>query len=176
VDDDEREQPAPTVMVAVATRHGSTREIAEEIAAILREQGLRADLHELDGPVDLDRYDAVVVGSAVYVGRWLEPARRFVARNRAALAARPTWLFSSGPVGDPPRPDTDAAVQIDALLAATRARGHRLFLGRLDSARLGLAEKAVLRVARTRDGDYRDWAAVRDYAHAIAFALAPRAG
>jgi menaquinone-dependent protoporphyrinogen oxidase len=163
-----------TVMVAVATRHGATREIAAEIATVLREQGLDADLVDLDSVDDVESYEAVVVGSAVYVGRWLEPARRFVARNRAALAARPTWLFSSGPVGDPPLPDADAAVQVDELLAATRARGHRLFAGRIDRSRLSFAEKAVLRVVRARDGDYRDWAAVREYAMSIAFALAAR--
>jgi len=51
----------------------------------------------------VDGFDAVVLGSAVYAGHWLKPARELVDRSRDALAARPVWLFSSGPIGDPPQ-------------------------------------------------------------------------
>lgn len=65
-------------------------------------------------------YDAVVLGSAVYVGRWLEPARELVDAHAEELAARPTWLFSSGPIGDPPKPEADDAVQIAEIAAWLR--------------------------------------------------------
>jgi menaquinone-dependent protoporphyrinogen oxidase len=67
----------------------------------------------------------VVLGSAVYAGHWLKPARDLVARCGPALAARPVWLFSSGPVGDPPKPEEDP-VDVAEVLAATSAREHRL--------------------------------------------------
>ena len=95
-----------TVLVTAASRHGGTREIAEAIARELEAQGVSVELRELEEVSDLGRYDAVVLGSAVYLGRWLEPALRFVERHADELAERKTWLFSSGPiVGDPPRPD-----------------------------------------------------------------------
>ena len=85
----------------------------------------------------------------------------FVEEHASELAAGPTWLFSSGPIGDPPKPDADAAVNVDGLVEASGAREHRLFTGRLDRSRLGLGERAVVRVVGAADGDYRDWDDVR---------------
>ena len=120
---------------------------------------------------ELTAYDAFVLGSAIYMGRWLEPARDFVEANDETLAARPTWLFSSGPIGDPPRPAADDAVQIDAIVAATNARDHRLFAGRLDKSALGFGERAMVLAFRVADGDYRDWAEIEAWSQEIAAAL-----
>src|SRR5262245_10339488 len=81
-------RPTMRVLVAYASRHGATKGIAERIAAVLERRGL-----------EVDAYDAFVVGSAAYMGRWLEPARAFVTLHRDLLAAHPLWLFSSGPIG-----------------------------------------------------------------------------
>jgi menaquinone-dependent protoporphyrinogen oxidase len=89
----------------------------------------------------------------------------------AELRPRPTWLFSSGPLGDPPKPDPDAAVKIDGLLQTTGAREHHLFTGALDRSRLGLGERAIVRVVGAPDGDFRDWDDVRRWAGTIAGAL-----
>jgi len=77
-----------------------------------------------------------VLGSAVYMGNWLESAREFATEHAEELAARPTWLFSSGPTGDPPRPSADKAVSIDPIIAAVTPRDHRLFAGKLDRHQL----------------------------------------
>jgi menaquinone-dependent protoporphyrinogen oxidase len=165
-----------SVLVAAATRHEATGEIADRIAARLRARGVAAERSRLEDVADPAAYDAVVLGSAVYVGTWLEPARSFALDHAAELAARPTWLFSSGPLGDPARPDAAHAVQVDELLACTRAREHRLFDGRLDRDRLGFAERAVTRVVRAQTGDFRDWDAIDAWADSIADALAEVAG
>ena len=89
------------VLVASATRHGATAEIAEAIAATLKDRGLKVELRRVEEVADMSGYDAVVLGSAVYIGKWLEPARQFAVDHAAELAMRPTWLFSSGPLGDP---------------------------------------------------------------------------
>jgi menaquinone-dependent protoporphyrinogen oxidase len=70
-----------TVLVTAASKHGATLEIAEAIARVLDEQDASAELVRIDDVQDLGRYDAVVLGSAVYMGRWIEPARKFVERS-----------------------------------------------------------------------------------------------
>ena len=88
------------VLVAVASRHGSTREIADAIAQELQAPGVHAEVRTADEVSDLDSYDAVVLGSAIYMGNWESAASRFAQQHQAKLASMPVWLFSSGPVGD----------------------------------------------------------------------------
>jgi menaquinone-dependent protoporphyrinogen oxidase len=157
------------VLVTAASRYGATGEIAEAIGEVLRERGLDATV----GPPEaatVDGYDAAVLGSAVYAGHWLKPARELVDRDRDALAALPVWLFSSGPVGDPPKPEEDP-VDVAEIAAATGARDHRVFAGKLLRKQLGFADKAIAVALRVPDGDFRDWTAVRDWAAGIADAL-----
>jgi menaquinone-dependent protoporphyrinogen oxidase len=160
-----------TVLIAVATKHGATREIGEEIGCTLREQGLTVDVVSAEEVTDLTQFEAVVIGSAVYVGHWLAPARTLVSDNAPTLQARPTWLFSSGPIGDPPRPKAEEAVKVDDLVTAAGAREHRLFAGKVDKHQLGFAERAVLLAVGAKDGDYRDWAAISAWAREIAAVL-----
>jgi menaquinone-dependent protoporphyrinogen oxidase len=77
------------------------------------------------------------------MGHWLDAATKFVASHCEGLSDRPTWLFSSGPIGDPPRPGESQAVDVDELMSQAHARGHKLFAGKLDKGRLGFGERAV---------------------------------
>ncbi len=164
------------VLVSAASRHGSTEEIAQELGKFLRE-GLptaRVEVIPLDQVDSVDRYDAVVLGSAVYMGRWLEAAPQQVAAHAAALAGRQVWLFSSGPVGDPPKPEEEP-VDVAELTRLTGARLHHVFPGRIDKGQLGLAERMVVRALYAPAGDFRDWPAVRAWAAEIAAVLQPKA-
>jgi menaquinone-dependent protoporphyrinogen oxidase len=163
-----------TVLVTAASRHEATHEIAETIGRVLAERGLDVDVTRVEEVDDLRRYNAVVLGSAVYVGKWLEPAQRFIEQHADELGTRPTWLFSSGPLGDPPRPTADSAVQIDEIIAATNAKEHRLFAGKLDKSQLRFAERAIARAVRAPEGDFREWSEIEDWAVDIADALASR--
>jgi menaquinone-dependent protoporphyrinogen oxidase len=161
-----------TVLVTAASKHGATLEIAEAIARVLDEHGVSAELVDIDEVSDLGRYDAVVLGSAVYMGQWLKQAQRFVAAHAGELAGRPTWLFSSGPiVGDPPRHDPADEAAGRRALEASHAREHRLFAGKLDKSKLGLLEKAAVHAAHASEGDHRDWAEVDRWAADIAVQL-----
>jgi menaquinone-dependent protoporphyrinogen oxidase len=164
-----------TVLVAAASKHGATAEIAERIGAELVEQGVDVEVKELDMVGELDRYEAFVLGSGLYLGTWLKEARRFVEMHASELARRPTWLFASGSiVGDPPVDDDPQAVRaglVEKLMAVTRAREHKVFAGKLDTRRLGLAERASVRLAHAHDGDYRDWQTIDAWAAAIAHEL-----
>ncbi len=138
------------VLVSAASKHGATAEIAEELGKAL-EDTLRGyglvDVRPVDQVNSVEDYDAVVLGSAVYAGHWLKPARELAERHASALSDRPTWLFSSGPIGDPPKPEEDP-VDVAGILEATGARGHRVFSGKLDKGTLGFAEKAVILALR----------------------------
>jgi menaquinone-dependent protoporphyrinogen oxidase len=154
------------VLVAFASRHGSTVEIAEAIGARLRAAGLGVDVLAADEVDTVYPYDAYVLGSAVYMGSWLREARAFVDEHFELLRSRPVWLFSSGPIGES---DTFDATDLAADLQAV---DHRLFDGRLDHRRLRLGERALVRAMRVPDGDHRDWAAIDGWAADIARTLA----
>ncbi len=162
-------------LVVVASQHGATREIADMIGATLAGRGIETDICEADDVPALAGYDAFVVGSAVYMGAWIKSARAFVERHADELAARPTWFYSSGPVGDPPKPDTETAVDVSDLVAVARAREHRVFSGRLEMSRLGLVQRTVARAVHVTEGDFRDWDAIEEWGTAIAGALSESA-
>lgn len=173
-----------TVLVAVASRHGATREIADVIGETLGsaleslDEDAGVDVLFAENAYDLSDYDAFVLGSAIYNGQWVEAARDLVERHDRFLRPRPVWLFSSGPArrgvleagygaGNAAGNTVDVARQ--ARLSA--AYQHRLFPGKLDRRRLCFAERAVAGALGLRDGDYRDWEAVRAWARLIASTL-----
>ena len=156
------------VLVTAASRHGATQEIAEAIGRTLSERGVTASVLPMADVSDLDGYDAVVIGSAVYMGQWLETARDFVEQHSETLSSRPTWLFSSGPIGDPPRPKEPEAVDVDDILLKTQTKEHQLFAGKLDKSKLGFGERAVMLAFRAVEGDYRDWGEIEAWASGIA--------
>jgi menaquinone-dependent protoporphyrinogen oxidase len=158
------------VLVTAASKHGATWEIAEAVRDGLRAAGLEVVLTAPEHVTSLEGLDAVVLGSGVYAGHWLEPARSLVARLSEQLPHRKVWLFSSGPIGDPPMPDTGPA-DAEKLLASTGAEEHRVFAGRLERSRLGLAERAVVAALRAPEGDFRDWDAIAAWAGEIAHVL-----
>jgi menaquinone-dependent protoporphyrinogen oxidase len=160
-----------TVLVAVASKYGATKGIAEAIGRGLEQRGVEANVVDVESLDGLAGYDAVVLGSAVYAGRWLQSARHFVDEHAAELALRPVWLFSSGPIGNPPKPDPDEAVQIDKIVAVVGPREHRVFSGALDKTCLSFPERALVRAFQAAEGDFRDWDAIDAWTEAIAAAL-----
>jgi len=158
------------VAVIYASKHGSTREIAEGIQRVLRDRGLEAGLNSVEDRVDLSGADAIVLGSAVYMGRWMKPAREFAGARGGELAGKPLWLFSSGPIGSQPEPKDDP-FGIAELMAELGAKEHRVFAGKIDKSQLGFAERAVLKAVRAEEGDSRDWDEIRAWASSIADTL-----
>lgn len=160
------------VLVTAASKHGATREIAEQIARALDQGGVSAEFVDIDEVSDLSSYDAYVVGSGIYLGNWLKDARRFIETNAAELAQRPTWLFASGSiVGEPPVADDPDALRpglVETLVETTHAREHKLFAGKLDKSKLGLLERAAVRGAHASEGDHRDWHEIDRWAEQIA--------
>jgi len=172
--------PKRRVLVSAASRRGATVEIAQAIGQALSEQGLTVTVVPPGEVRSLDGYDAVIIGSAVYMGHWLDPAKELVNRFHEVLTDRPVWLFSSGPVGKPSGKlaqsmDQDP-VDLPRMLEGTHARDHRRFAGKLNRRALSLPQRASLVVFRGLNGDFRDWADIRKWAEGIArqLTLAPR--
>ena len=116
-------------------------------------------------------YDAYVLGSAVYMGGWLRGANHFLAEHGELISTRPTWLFSSGPIGRPPLEAAADSFDAVELVDLTRARDHRQLGGKLDKEHLSLRERMMAGLLRVPGGDYREWDAVTAWATAIARAL-----
>jgi menaquinone-dependent protoporphyrinogen oxidase len=165
------------VLITAASMHGATGEIAAVLGEELSGHGLAATVISPEAVNDAESYDAVIIGSAVYTGHWLAPAKDFVYRYLDALASRPVWLFSSGPVGDPSGKLSQAMrkdpVDVAGLSAATHARGHVMFAGKLDPKMLSRPQHAALLIFRSLNGDFRDWPAIREWARGIAQELTP---
>jgi menaquinone-dependent protoporphyrinogen oxidase len=160
------------ILVAVASRHGSTREIARAIAGELEAAGHRAAIQDIAEIVHVSGYEAVVLGSAVYIGNWMPEARQFIDRHHEELASVPVWLFSSGPIGaESPKPEGDPNL-VPEFIEKTGAREHRIFTGKLDPKVLGLGERLIARVVGAPSGDFRDWEDIRGWAREIARELA----
>src|ERR1700726_4697286 len=157
-----------TLLIAYASKHGSTQEIAERIAEKLRQLGKQAETRSVDAVSDPESYEALVIGSAVYYGSWLKEATEWVRRNRAILAARPVWLFSSGPLGtevQDAEPQPKEIVEFREMLVP---RDQRIFFGALDHSRLSFAERMMVKAVRSPEGDFRDWQAIEAWAASIA--------
>ncbi|MCB0876858.1 MAG: flavodoxin domain-containing protein [Solirubrobacterales bacterium] len=161
------------VLVAYASKHGSTAEIAEAIAAELRERGLDADCLEAAEAGDVGAYDAVVLGSAVYMKRWQGDARHFLRRHSKELSGLPFWVFSSGPTGDPAEDDAAWEEPKRTIAKAEKlgARDHVVFGGRI-SPESGRMAKAMAENTPEEFRDRRDWAEIRSWAAGIAAELA----
>src|SRR5579863_1676504 len=176
------------ILVAYASRAGSTKGIAEFIGEKLRGHGMEVDVVEVGSVKDPRGYDGYVVGSAVYMFHWMKEAKEFVRQNGDLLSSRPTWLFSSGPTS-PKATDAkgrdlkevSGPSELSELTQAAHPRGHRVFFGALYGDRLTGATGFTYRLMRRSktvakempEGDYRDWKDIERWTDEIAAALAP---
>ena len=156
------------VLVAYATKKGSTREVAEAVASRLAERGLPVEIKPVGRVSGPGEVDAVVLGAALYMGRLHADARRFLAGNEAVLATLPFAVFAMGPRT---LAETDVASsrgQLDAALAKVpdlHPVGVAVFGGVLDPS------EHRFPFSRMPATDARDWNAIRSWADGVAVEL-----
>ena len=162
-----------TVLVAYSSKRGSTAEIAQTVAATLRRAELEVDLEPVEKVTSLEPFDAVVLGSAVYMKRWRGDARHFLKKHRKALRQVPFWVFSSGPIGDPAHdnPEWMEPPKLAAKVEEMGGRGHVVFGGCLPAEPRGFMEKAMVDGTPREFRDRRDWAEIREWAGQVASEL-----
>lgn len=167
------------VLVVYATRYGSTQEVAERVAATLRENGLQVDVKPAKQVRALEGYRAVVLGAPLYIGRWLKDAHRFLARNQDGLAQRPVAVFALGPTRVEELKAPDIRAQLDQQLGKypwLKPVAAELFGGKYDPATLrfpdnllGAAPASPLHGLPASDA--RDWEAIHAWATNLAAKL-----
>lgn len=170
------------VLVAYASKHGSTVGIAERIGSALTAEGFLTTVKSVEDVDDVTHYDAVVLGSATYSAHWMREASAFAKRHHADLAGRPVWLFSSGPLGDEKTDEEGRDVleateprEFEKFADLLAVRGDRVFFGAWNpgSAAVGLQEKVFDYLPRNPrntmpGGDFRDWKDIDAWARNIA--------
>jgi menaquinone-dependent protoporphyrinogen oxidase len=165
-----------SILVAYATKYGSTREVAEQIAATLRENGLEVTLLPAREVQSLDGYRAIILGAALYMFRWHRDARRFLRRHRQTLAERPVAVFALGPVNDEEKEFQDARAQFDKQLARFpwfAPVAIEVFGGVWDASKLGFPFNVLPALNKIPASDARDWEAIRAWASNVAAKLQP---
>jgi menaquinone-dependent protoporphyrinogen oxidase len=162
------------ILVAYGTRYGSTREVAESVAATLGEQGIETDVKQAREVRSLDGYDAVVLGTPLYMGALHRDVRALLEKHRAALEDTPYVLFALGPIKADDGLDGSRAQLIDALakLPVPTPASTAVFVGAYDPARLGFKDKMIAALpASPLHGevahDERDWDVIRAWASGV---------
>ncbi len=151
------------VLVAYASKTGATAEVAEFMGKVLREAGAEVDVVPIKNVRGLDGYDVAFVGSAIRVGQWLKEAVSFVEAHKDALSQRPTAFFTVCLTLHEDTPENRQTVHayLDPVRAIFTPQAEGFFAGRMQTARLGLLEKMMMRMMKPPEGDFRNWDAIR---------------
>lgn len=165
------------ILVAYGSKYDSTAEIARAVGEQLSASGLEVDVKKAASVGSLDAYRGVIVGSAVYMGRWRKDAWRLLKKNRNWLATHPVWLFSSGPVGEDDENEDPAEVErwtkpqkVRDLAAEIGAHDHVVFGGMVDEQR-GVMRRKMAQDMPDEARDRRDWNEISAWAAGVASVL-----
>lgn len=157
------------VLVAYATMHGATAEIAHAVGEELVRMGLSADVRLVEEIGDLSPYEAVILGSGVYIGKWRKEALRFGERHAAELRRRSVWLFESGPIDT--SADEGRAVPVKAaskLASEIGARQHVIFGGQFGPEDVsGFTGRMMAAGDKSPYGDFRNFDRIRAWARSL---------
>jgi len=163
------------ILIVYGSKYGATAEIAGKIGEAIAQEGHEAHVQPADKVKNVADYQAVVIGSAAYIGGWRKEVSKFVTKNEQALAERPVWVFSSGPTekGDPVKLLEGWLVPkgIKPIMDRIKPRDITVFHGVINIEKLNFLEKQMMKMVKTEIGDYRDWDAITGWAKGIADAL-----
>lgn len=159
---------AGKILVAYATRYGSTAEVAEAIGDELRKAGVEVEVRPISEVHDLSSYRAAIIGSPIYMGKWLPEPQVFIERHQHHLRGIPVAYFAVGltVAGGTPTPEdrrkAEASMAQVRMLVTPVDIG--IFPGRLEADRLSPADRAIIKLIGAKAGDFRDREAIRAWA------------
>jgi menaquinone-dependent protoporphyrinogen oxidase len=160
-----------SILVGYATRYGSTQEVAEAIAATLRECSFAVVCQPLKDVRGLETYGGVVLGAPLYMFRWHKDAKRFLSRHRQALMERPVAVFALGPFGDDPNAWDEVRGQLLKELQQfpwLAPVATEIFGGKFDPAKLTFPYNLIPALKKMPASDLRDWTAIRAWTSGLA--------
>jgi len=157
------------ILVAYATRKGSTAEIARAIGDELQSAGYNADVAAMKTISSLDGYDAVIIGAPVYIGKVID-VKKFVEKHRDALATLRVAAFAVGvaPTSDDPKAVEDCIDTLHTTLEPLQPVASTMFAGKLNAGKLSFFEKRIWRMVKGPEGDFREWNAITAWAREVA--------
>jgi menaquinone-dependent protoporphyrinogen oxidase len=159
------------MLVAYASKHESTHEVAEEVARVLREAGEHVEVRLARDVDAIGADEPVVLGAPLYMGRWHKDARHFLKRHRERLAGVPLAVFALGPLHDKEKEVAGSRQQLETALRKVpevRPIAIEVFVGRIDPAQLRFP------FSRMPASDERDWEAIQRWAESLPALLAAR--
>lgn len=159
------------LLIAYASKYGSTAEIAEVIGQELHKRHHQVEVKSVEDVDSLAGFDGFVIGSALYAGGWMKSAASFLRSNQDQLKDHPVWLFSSGPTG---QGDPNEILEgwtfpedLEPVLEKIKPKDVILFHGKIDPDQLSSTERMIIKSVKATVGDYRDWLVVRGWARRI---------
>lgn len=160
---------AAHILVAYATRKGSTAEIALAIAKELEKTGAAVTVSDLTTVSSVAAYHAIVIGTPVYTGKISGDVAVFARRHRDDLGRVPVAGFVTGiaPVYPKTGDASEYTRQLEAALAPARLATATMFAGKLDAARLSLIERGMTSLLKVPTGDFRNWDAIAAWAREL---------
>lgn len=166
---------AAEILVAYATRYGSTAEVAEAIGDELRKADVAVDVLPVSEVQDLSPYRAAIIGSPIYMGKWLPESQVFIEQNQQHLRSIPVAYFTVGLTVSGATPETlrKAEASMDQVRMLVKPVDVGIFPGKLESGGLSFADRTVTKLIRAKTGDFRDWEAVRAWTQAVRTRLVP---
>ena len=158
------------VLIAYATKYGSTKEIAEFIGEKLNGKGIQADVSAAVDADSLASYDLVIIGSPVYTGKWLSGALNLVKKNREELSGKKVALFSTGLTMNEDTPENretlrEASAEVREIVSPV---SEGLFAGRMEYKELSIPHKIMIKAVKAPEGDFRDWKKIEEWALSLA--------
>ncbi|OGN87029.1 MAG: hypothetical protein A2158_06085 [Chloroflexi bacterium RBG_13_46_14] len=169
---------AKKVLVAYGSRYGGTREIAEKIGDVLKQENLEVDVLSADRAGDPAQYDGVIIGSAVYIGQWRKEAANYLIKNEARITGKPLWLFSSGPTGEGDPVELMKGwrypKKLEPVINRLKPRDNAIFGGVAKESDLNFLFRFMLSRVKAPLGDFRNWDIITDWAKKIAGELKPK--
>ena len=157
------------ILIAYASKCGSTGEVAQALAAELTARGRAVDVRLAGRVTDVAEYQAVLVGSAIRMGQWLPEALRFVERHQAQLRRLPTAFFTVHMLntGDEAASRQARAAYLDGVHRIMTAPAEVFFAGKMELAKLSFLDRLIAQAVKAQDEDKRDWGAIRAWAQAL---------
>lgn len=161
------------ILIAYASKSGTTVEVAEAMGKALCEQGVAVDVQPVNSVKSLDGYRAIVVGSGVRTGSWLKEANEFVQQYAAQMNSLPTAIFTVHlqNLDDSEASQAGRAAYVAPVLGIIQPIEQGFFAGRMDFSKLSFFEKTISKAMKAKEEDRRDWGKINAWAAGLAAAL-----